>query len=111
MSSQALAALRRSFEDSRPQGQTLRRNPLRVEQVASPSAQNRRLQDLHDRVVASLANSGYPALLLIGCDIDPNRVILRGSVPTYHLKQLAQVYAQRVEGVGRIDNRLEVRRR
>ncbi len=38
-------------------------------------------------------------------------MVLSGSVPSYHLKQLAQVYVQRVEGIGEIDNRLEVRRR
>jgi osmotically-inducible protein OsmY len=43
--------------------------------------------------------------------VDNNRVILRGSVPSYHLKQLAQVHALRVEGVGRLENRLEVRGR
>jgi osmotically-inducible protein OsmY len=55
--------------------------------------------------------SGYAALAFVSCDINQNLVILSGSVPSYHLKQLAQVFAQRVEGVGRVDNRLEVRRR
>jgi hypothetical protein len=68
-----------------------------------------RLQELHDKIVASLATSGYAALAYIGCDVHHNRVILRGSVPSYHLKQLAQVFAQRVDGIGRVDNRLEVR--
>jgi osmotically-inducible protein OsmY len=67
-----------------------------------------RLRELQARVLASLVESGYAALAFIGCDVEPNRVILRGSVPSYHLKQLAQVYALRVEGVGRIENRLEV---
>jgi osmotically-inducible protein OsmY len=66
--------------------------------------------ELRSRVVAALINSGYAALAFIGCDVVRNRVILKGSVPSYHLKQLAQEFAQRVDGVGRIDNRLQVRR-
>jgi len=52
--------------------------------------------------------SGYAALDFIGCDVEQNRVILYGSVPSYHLKQLAQVFVQRVDGVGRVENRLAV---
>jgi hypothetical protein len=78
---------------------------------ASLPAKNARLLDLESRVLASLIDSGYAALRLIGCDVDHNQVILRGIVPSYHLKQLAQVCALRVEGVGRIHNRLEVRGR
>ena len=66
------------------------------------------MRDLKHDVLDALCQSGYAALSLVGCDIDRGRVILRGSVPSYHLKQLAQVYALRVEGVDRIDNRLEV---
>jgi osmotically-inducible protein OsmY len=61
--------------------------------------------------MAAMVNSGYAALSFIGCEVDQNRVILRGCVPSYHLKQLAQVCAQRVEGISRVDNRLEVRGR
>ena len=69
----------------------------------------RRVGDLKDRIVEALNNSGYAALSLVGCEVDNNRVILRGSVPSYHLKQLAQEHALRVEGIGRLENRLEVR--
>lgn len=67
--------------------------------------------DVKRAVLAALSRSGYAALAFLSCEVDRQRVILRGSVPSYHLKQLAQVHAQRVEGVERIDNRLEVRRR
>ena len=110
MSTSAASAQRISFlADPCSHIQTI---PMRleVERRPLPSSPNRRLQDLHARVIESLVNSGYVALGRIGCDIDQNRVILHGSVPSYHLKQLAQVY-QRVEGIGRIENRLEVRGR
>jgi len=88
-------------------------NRLRLHRAPSERGPSRRedeqrLGELQARVLASLAKSGYAALAFIGCDVEKNRVILRGSVPSYHLKQLAQVYALRVEGVGRIENRLEV---
>jgi osmotically-inducible protein OsmY len=59
---------------------------------------------------ASLQGSGYAALAFVGCRAHGDRVVLDGSVPTYHLKQLAQTVVQRVAGVGRVDNRLAVRR-
>jgi osmotically-inducible protein OsmY len=68
------------------------------------------MRDLQRGVLESLFTSGYAALNFIACEIRGNRVILEGVVPSYHLKQLAQVYAQKVDGVGRVENRLEVRR-
>jgi hypothetical protein len=75
------------------------------------ASRDRRLGELKVKVLESLVQSGYAALAFVGCDIEQNRVILFGSVPSYHLKQLAQVYAQRVDGVHRIENRLAVEQR
>lgn len=88
----------------------MKRQPV-AQQGPAASEHSRGRQELHDQVVASLIGSGYAALAFIGCDVEQQRVILSGSVPSYHLKQLAQVCVQRVEGIGEIDNRLEVRRR
>jgi osmotically-inducible protein OsmY len=99
----------KSFDDPRPHGQTPPKQRPRVESSPSTAASYTRRQDLQTQVVSSLINSGYAALAFVGCDVDHNRVILHGCVPSYHLKQLAQVFAQRVEGIGRIDNLLEVR--
>jgi osmotically-inducible protein OsmY len=63
---------------------------------------------LQKDVVAALVRSGYAALSSIGCEVNGERVILFGAVPTYHLKQLAQVFAQRVDGVGKVVNRIAV---
>ena len=52
----------------------------------------------------------YAALASIGCEVQGGRVTLVGAVPTYHLKQLAQVFAKRVAGVGLIQNRIAVLR-
>jgi hypothetical protein len=37
-----------------------------------------------------------------------NVLVIRGRVPTFYLKQLLQDALKQVEGVGRIDNRVEV---
>jgi osmotically-inducible protein OsmY len=112
MSTSSLSVPYASLESSRARrSATSSRHSSPGEQIHDASQANRRLQQLHGKIVAALANSGYAALCFIGCDVDHSRVILRGCVPSYHLKQLAQVYAQRVDGVGRIDNQLKVRRR
>jgi osmotically-inducible protein OsmY len=90
----------RSRDRSEPRRQT-------ADHVVRP-ARETRFHDLRAEVRASLRSSGYAALALVACEVDQHTVILHGRVPSYHLKQLAQVFAQRVEGVGRIDNRLEV---
>jgi osmotically-inducible protein OsmY len=84
---------------------------IRGDSRPQPVQRGHCMSELKDRVAAALVNSGYAALSFVGCDVEQNRVILCGSVPSYHLKQLAQVCAQRVEGIGRVDNRLEVRGR
>jgi osmotically-inducible protein OsmY len=65
---------------------------------------------LVDAAAASLHQSGYAALAFVACHVQGDAIVLDGSVPTYHLKQLAQAIVRRVDGVRRIDNRLEVRR-
>lgn len=65
---------------------------------------------LADAVVAELADSGYAALCCVECQVRDDSVVLEGSVPSYHLKQMAQTLARRVAGVGRIVNLLAVSR-
>ena len=65
---------------------------------------------LAEAVTASLTDSGYAALGSIECRVRDDSVVLLGSVPSYHLKQLAQTFARRVAGVGRIVNQLAVSR-
>jgi osmotically-inducible protein OsmY len=111
MSPSAISARRiRPSESALLADELARKRPSRVDRPAAGSAR-RRASDLKDRIVEALDSSGYAALSLVRCEVDNNRVILRGSVPSYHLKQLAQVHALRVEGIGRLENRLEVRGR
>lgn len=55
-----------------------------------------------------LQQSGYTALLGVRCEFESGVLILRGQVPTYYLKQVAQALATEIEGVGRLHNEIEV---
>ena len=44
----------------------------------------------------------------IGCDYSEGVLTLRGRLPSYYLKQLAQTYVRRIDGVQAIVNGIEV---
>jgi len=96
---------------SLPVGELRPRDEPAVAGRANRQVKLTRSQELRARVLAALMRSGYASLAWVGCDVHGDQVILQGSVPSYHLKQLAQVFAQRVDGVERIQNCLEVSRR
>ena len=62
------------------------------------------------RVRDRLAASGHSVLQQIELELVRGRLVLRGTVPSFYLKQLAQHAARRVPEVTEIDNRLEVQR-
>ncbi len=56
-----------------------------------------------------LRRSSYSALKYVSCDYREGVLVLRGCLPSYYLKQIAQeVVAQQVTGVGRLDNQIQV---
>ncbi len=55
-----------------------------------------------------LGASGYLALRRIHCECEDGVLSLRGRVPSQYLKQVAQTIAAAVEGVHRVENRIEV---
>lgn len=55
-----------------------------------------------------LRKSGYYELCLIACEFHEGVLTLRGHVSTFHLKQVAQTLIRDLDGVGEINNRLEV---
>jgi hypothetical protein len=61
-------------------------------------------------VAARLRRSGYPFLRGITCDVREGVACLSGTVPTFHLKQIAQELASHTPGVWQVDNRLHVPR-
>ena len=57
----------------------------------------------------ALRSGPYPALKKLSCDYRGGVLVLRGYLPTYYLKQIAQeVVAQQVKGAGRLDNQIQV---
>jgi hypothetical protein len=59
-------------------------------------------------VAARLRRSGYPVLCGVRCELRDDVLVLSGAVPTYHLKQLAQVLALHTPGVRRVENCVRV---
>ena len=60
------------------------------------------------RIERELRHSSYSAIRNLSCEYDGGCVTLRGRVPTYFLKQIAQACVGRLEGVDRIVNGVEV---
>ena len=52
--------------------------------------------------------SPYHSLRRLTCAIAEGRIVLRGRVPCYYLKQIAQTLALKTIGLGRIDSDIEV---
>jgi hypothetical protein len=51
----------------------------------------------------------YPALKKLSCDYQCGVLVLRGCLPSYYLKQIAQeIVVHQTQGVDRLDNQIEV---
>jgi hypothetical protein len=72
---------------------------------SSTREQDKRLGSL---AIEQLRASGYPILRRLRCDVVDGVVILGGRVPSFHLKQMAQVVLAKVESIGRVKNMIEV---
>jgi hypothetical protein len=57
---------------------------------------------------ARLGQAAYYGLRLLSCEWRDGVLTLRGRVPSYYLKQLAQAHLQGIAGVEAIDNQLIV---
>ncbi len=78
----------------------LSRRPLK-----SDVAHNEQIaQALCDR----LQQSPYLAIRQLTCEFREGAATLRGTVPTYHTRQIALATAKSVEGVKSVDDRIEV---
>ncbi len=64
--------------------------------------------DIESEVRESLQSTQHAALRHIECSVHDDTVILRGRVPSYYLKQMAQVKVTCVAGIEQVDNRIEV---
>jgi osmotically-inducible protein OsmY len=66
------------------------------------------LIDIEELARIRLQHSPYRALRRVTCEFTEGVLALRGCVPTYHYKQLAQVAVAGIAGVQRIINDVEV---
>ncbi len=65
---------------------------------------------LRGAVLRRLSASGYVSLRALRCEVAGAVVILRGALPSYYLKQMAQTLVLRLTGVRGVTNLVEVRR-
>lgn len=63
---------------------------------------------LAERVECALCATGYGALRAVAVSVSDRVVMLLGQVPSYHLKQIAQVTVLAVPGAHQIHNGLVV---
>ncbi len=57
---------------------------------------------------ARLRDSPYLALKAVSCEFREGVLTLRGCLPTYYFKQMAQTAVAGLEGVVSVDNQIEV---
>jgi hypothetical protein len=74
--------------------------PATPQQISPPD-----LQQLAERLLRS---NPYLALKNISCDCRYGVLVLRGSLPSFYLKQVAQEIVSRLEGVEAIDNQIQI---
>ena len=60
------------------------------------------------RVQTQLRASPYWPVRQLVCEIDRERIVLRGTVPCYYLKQVAQTVALKAAGAGQVESDVEV---
>jgi osmotically-inducible protein OsmY len=61
-----------------------------------------------EEVRSRLQDQPYHALKQIACEYRDGTLILRGRLPSYYLKQVAQTAVARIAGVERVLNQIEV---
>jgi hypothetical protein len=74
----------------------------------SPTEQETLQASTKDLAERCLRSNPYLALKSVSCDYLDGVLFLRGRLPTYYLKQLAQEVVGGLEGVERIDNQIQV---
>ena len=65
-------------------------------------------QVVQTQAKSRLRKSGYHQLQLISCEFHEGVLTLRGRVSSFYLKQVAQTLINQLDGVGEVNNRLEV---
>jgi osmotically-inducible protein OsmY len=66
------------------------------------------LQEVLARAESRLRCNSYLALKNVTCEAREGALVLRGCLPSYYLKQMAQTAVAQVQGARRIVNEIEV---
>jgi len=77
-------------------------------QSTLPCTRIRTRSDAAERAECLLRRNGHLLHQNISCDYHEGVLILRGTVPSYHLKQVAQAVVASLDEVAQIENRMEV---
>jgi osmotically-inducible protein OsmY len=67
-----------------------------------------RPMEVEDRARAQLLRNPYLALKNVTCEYSDGTLTLRGYLPSYYLKQIAQTIVGNLDGVERLVNVIEV---
>jgi osmotically-inducible protein OsmY len=84
--------------------------PEREDQPATALAQGLVDLCLIERVERAIHATGLPPLRAVEVCVGGQQVVLKGHVPSYYMKQLAQAAAMDVAGVRELRNELQVGR-
>lgn len=76
--------------------------------VTSPALAGTRDAVVESKARQLLGESNYLALRRLDCEFHDGQLVLRGRVPTYYLKQVAQTLVRQLPQVQQIENRLDV---
>jgi osmotically-inducible protein OsmY len=85
----------------------LEQSPPYSTEIAEKTCTKQRL-DPAELAESHLRSNSYLALKNISCEYQEGVLILKGYLPTYYLKQVAQAVVAPTEGVDRILNQIEV---
>ncbi|HKB39824.1 MAG TPA: BON domain-containing protein [Gemmataceae bacterium] len=83
-------------------------NLSRPEPRSAPAFRAEPARGVGEQAESRLRSNSYLALKNVSCEYDGGRLILRGCLPTYYLKQIAQEVVAGVTGVTEIVNQINV---
>jgi osmotically-inducible protein OsmY len=61
-----------------------------------------------EEATRKLRSTGYAPVSNLACDVQNGVVTIKGSVPTFHLRQVAHSAIQRIDGVREVQDLVEV---
>lgn len=76
--------------------------------LAAPRNARRRDHRIRTAVHRALCSQGYPSLWNLHYEVSDGAIVLHSVVPTYYLRQAAQITALAVGGLERVKNLVEV---